>query len=174
MTMEAVLEILAVGALIGIIIYYILETKTQKQEKSKNENQKNISKNVRFMIYGNQDSPNIALGKDNYVYIVSSSKEDEVTKISLYDITNVEIHYHIRADKDKNVISPQLKLDNHTFIDQLDLKVSTELKNYYLSYTPYMKHVESNEVRSKIIQMKRLKLMIEKEKDKLEYGVVNK
>lgn len=169
MTVENILRVLVVIALIGVIMYYLLETKIQREQKDRHKIQKNISENVRFMIYGNQNSPNVALGKDNYVYILNQNTPIE--KIDLDDILSIDVHYHIRADKDKNVISPSLKLDNHTFIDKLDLKISTYNQDFFIGYVPYMKHVESNEVRSKIIQMKRFKMMIEREKD--EDGIVN-
>ena len=158
MTMDNLIKILATIAVIGIIIYYALESKHQREQKSKNKVKKILSENVKFMIFGNEGSPNIALGKDNCVYLLH--------KFTLDEVLDLNIHYHIRADKNSSVISPSLTLDNQTYIDKVDLNLRVVDGNEYaVGYVPYMKHVESNEVRSKIIQMKRFILMVEREKE---------
>lgn len=164
MTMDIIVKLLATIAIIGIIIYYALESKHQREQKSKTKAKKILSENVKFMIFGNEGSPNIALGKDNCVYLLDSNYI-ALHKFMLDDVLDINIHYHIRADKNSNVISPSLTLNNQTYIDKIDLSLRTiEGNNYAVSYVPYMKHVESNEVRSKIIQMKRFILMVEREK----------
>ena len=156
MTMDNLIKILATIAVIGIIIYYALESKHQREQKSKNKVKKILSENVKFMIFGNEGSPNIALGKDNVT----------LHKFTLDEVLDLNIHYHIRADKNSSVISPSLTLDNQTYIDKVDLNLRVVDGNEYaVGYVPYMKHVESNEVRSKIIQMKRFILMVEREKE---------
>lgn len=73
MTMDNLIKILATIAVIGIIIYYALESKHQREQKSKNKVKEILSENVKFMIFGNEGSPNIALGKDNCVYLLDSN-----------------------------------------------------------------------------------------------------
>lgn len=164
MTMDILVKLLATIAIVGIIIYYALESKHQKEQKSKTKVKKIVSENVKFMIFGNEGSPNIALGKDNCIYLLDS-KYVTLHKFTLDEVLDINIHYHIRADKNSNVISPSLTLNNQTYIDKIDLNLRTvENIDYAVSYVPYMKHVESNEVRSKIIQMKRFILMVEREK----------
>lgn len=171
MTIDILVKILATIAIIGIIIYYALENKHSREQKSNTKVKKIVSENVKFMIFGNEESPNIALGKDNCIYLLDS-KYVALHKFTLDDVLDLNIHYHIRADKNSNVISPSLTLDNQTYIDKIDLNLRTiKGEDYAVSYVPYMKHVESNEVRSKIIQMKRFILMVEREKRG--YSVVN-
>ncbi|MGM9530293.1 hypothetical protein [Intestinibacter sp.] len=164
MTMDNILKVLASIAIIGIIIYYALESKNQREQKSKNKAKKILSENVKFMIFGNEGSPNIALGKDNCIYLLDSNNVT-LHKFTLDEVDDINIHYHIRADKNSGVISPSLTLNNQTFIDKIDLNLRANGSDYAISYVPYMKHAESNEVRSKIIQMKRFILMIEREKE---------
>ena len=165
MTMDNLIKILATIAVIGLIIYYALESKHQREQKSKNKVKKILSENVKFMIFGNEGSPNIALGKDNCVYLLDSNNVT-LHKFTLDEVLDLNIHYHIRADKNSSVISPSLTLDNQTYIDKVDLNLRVVDGNEYaVGYVPYMKHVESNEVRSKIIQMKRFILMVEREKE---------
>lgn len=170
MTMDIILKVLAAIAIIGIIIYYALESKNQREQKSKNKVKKILSENVKFMIFGNEGSPNIALGKDNCIYLLDSNNVT-LHKFTLDQVEDINIHYHIRADKNNNVISPSLTLNNQTYIDKLDLNLRSAGNEYAISYVPYMKHAESNEVRSKVIQMKRFILMVEREKE--ENSVVN-
>ena len=54
MTMDNLIKILATIAVIGIIIYYALESKHQREQKSKNKVKKILSENVKFMIFGNE------------------------------------------------------------------------------------------------------------------------
>ena len=151
MTMDNLIKILATIAVIGIIIYYALESKHQREQKSKNKVKKILS--------------NIALGKDNCVYLLDSNNVT-LHKFTLDEVLDLNIHHHIRADKNSSVISPSLTLDNQTYIDKVDLNLRVVDGNEYaVGYVPYMKHVESNEVRSKIIQMKRFILMVEREKE---------
>lgn len=164
MTMDIILKVLAAIAIIGIIIYYALESKNQREQKSKNKVKKILSENVKFMIFGNEGSPNIALGKDNCIYLLDSNNVT-LHKFTLDQVEDINIHYHIRADKNNNVISPSLTLNNQTYIDKLDLNLRSAGNEYAISYVPYMKHAESNEVRSKVIQMKRFILMVEREKE---------
>lgn len=165
MTMDNLIKVLASIAVIGIIIYYALESKHQREQKSKNKVKKILSENVKFMIFGNEGSPNIALGKDNCVYLLDSNNVT-LHKFTLDEVLDLNIHYHIRADKNSNVVSPSLTLNNHTYIDKLDLNLrAVDGNEYAVSYVPYMKHAESNEVRSKIIQMKRFILMVAREKE---------
>lgn len=164
MTMDNILKVLASIAIIGIIIYYALESKNQREQKSKNKVKKILSENVKFMIFGNEGSPNIALGKDNCIYLLDSNNVT-LHKFTLDQVEDINIHYHIRADKNNNVISPSLTLNNQTYIDKLDLNLRSAGNEYAISYVPYMKHAESNEVRSKVIQMKRFILMVEREKE---------
>ena len=164
MTMDNILKILALIAIVGIIIYYLLENKNQREQKSQTKVRKILSENVKFMIFGNEDSANIALGKDNCIYLLDSNNVT-LHKFTLDEVDDINIHYHIRADKNNSVISPSLTLNNQTYIDKLDLNLSSNGSDYAISYVPYMKHVESNEVRSKIIQMKRFILMVEREKE---------
>ena len=157
MTMDNLIKILATIAVIGIIIYYALESKHQREQKSKNKVKKILSENVKFMIFGNEGSPNIALGKDNCVYLLDSNNVT-LHKFTLDEVLDLNIH--------SSVISPSLTLDNQTYIDKVDLNLRVVDGNEYaVGYVPYMKHVESNEVRSKIIQMKRFILMVEREKE---------
>ena len=51
MTMDNLIKILATIAVIGIIIYYALESKHQREQKSKNKVKKILSENVKFMIF---------------------------------------------------------------------------------------------------------------------------
>ena len=164
MTMDIILKVLAAIAIIGIIIYYALESKNQREKKSKNKVKKILSENVKFMIFGNEGSPNLALGKDNCIYLLDSNNVT-LHKFTLDQVEDINIHYHIRADKNNNVISPSLTLNNQTYIDKLDLNLRSAGNEYAISYVPYMKHAESNEVRSKVIQMKRFILMVEREKE---------
>ena len=164
MTMDIILKVLAAIAIIGIIIYYALESKNQREQKSKNKVKKILSENVKFMIFGNEGSPNIALGKDNCIYLLDSNNVT-LHKFTLDQVEDINIHYHIRADKNNNVISPSLTLNNQTYIDKLDLNLRSAGNEYAISYVPYMKHAESNEVRSKVIQLKRFILMVEREKE---------
>ena len=113
MTMDNLIKILATIAVIGIIIYYALESKHQREQKSKNKVKKILSENVKFMIFGNEGSPNIALGKDNCVYLLDSNNVT-LHKFTLDEVLDLNIHYHIRADKNSSVISPSLTLDNQT------------------------------------------------------------
>ena len=107
----------------------------------------------------------VLIGKDNCVYLLDSNNVT-LHKFTLDEVLDLNIHYHIRADKNSSVISPSLTLDNQTYIDKVDLNLRVVDGNEYaVGYVPYMKHVESNEVRSKIIQMKRFILMVEREKE---------
>ena len=145
MTMDNLIKILATIAVIGIIIYYALESKHQREQKSKNKVKKILSETVKFMIFGNEGSPNIALGKDNCVYLLDSNNVT-LHKFTLDEVLDLNIHYHIRADKNSSVISPSLTLDNQTYIDKVDLNLRVVDGNEYaVGYVPYMKHVESKE-----------------------------
>lgn len=164
MTMDNILKVIVVIVIAGVVIYYLFEMQKRRQQESMNKSRKILSENVKFMIFGNENSPNIALGKDSCVYLLDSNNVT-LNKFTLDQIDDINIHYHIRADKSNNVISPSLTLDNQTFIDKLDLNLRSGESDYAISYVPYVKHVESNEVRSKIIQMKRFILMVEREKE---------
>ena len=91
MTMDNLIKILATIAVIGIIIYYALESKHQREQKSKNKVKKILSENVKFMIFGNEGSPNIALGKDNCVYLLDSNNVT-LHKFTLDEVLDLNIH----------------------------------------------------------------------------------